>query len=159
MSTDTFETPRLADSRPLSHHDDETATTREQDARPPRRPPAWSGLAAAFSQKASRVTGATREGLATTSPALGRLRARTGELIAVTWTAIGARTDGLRRRLEQSRWRSLDAAIVVIWSLAVAMVAVELALAVSPLAGIAVALGLGVGLGGGGQRLARLVTR
>ena len=84
MSTDTFETPRLADSRPLSHHDDETATTREQDARPPRRPPAWSGLAAAFSQKASRVTGATREGLATTSPALGRLRARTGELIAVT---------------------------------------------------------------------------
>jgi hypothetical protein len=155
MSTDTFETPRLADSRPLSHHDDETATTREQDARPP----AWSGLAAAVSQKASRATGATREGLATTSPALGRLRTRTGELIAATWTAIGARTEGLRGRLEQSRWRSLDAAIVIIWSVAVAMVAVELALAVSPLVGIAVALGLGVGLGAGGQRLARLVTR
>lgn len=159
MSTDTFETPHLADSRPLSHHDDDTATTREQGAGPPRRPPAWSGIAAAVSQKASRMKGATREGLATTSPALGRLRIRAGELIAATWTAIGARTDGLRRRLDQSRWRSLDAAIVVVWSLAVAMVAVELALAVSPLAGIAVALALGVGLGAGGQRLARLVTR
>jgi hypothetical protein len=159
MSTDTFETPRLADSRPLSQHDDDTATTREQDAQPPRRPPAWSGLAAAVSQKASRAGEATKAGLATTSPALGRLRTRIRELVAAGWTAVGAGSDSLRRRLDQSRWRSLDAAIVVIWSIAVAMVSVELALAVSPLAGIAVALALGVGLGAGGQRLARLVTR
>jgi hypothetical protein len=54
--------------------------------------------------------------------------------------------------------RSLDAAILLVWGLAVALIAIELALAVSPLLGITVALTEGVVLGAGSGRLARLVT-
>jgi hypothetical protein len=54
---------------------------------------------------------------------------------------------------------SLDASIVIVWSLAVALVAIEVALVVSPLLGIGIALLEGVALGASGRRLYRLVSR
>jgi hypothetical protein len=54
---------------------------------------------------------------------------------------------------------SLDTSIVFVWSLAVALVAVEVALTVSAPLGITLALLEGVALGASGRRLYRLVTR
>jgi hypothetical protein len=71
----------------------------------------------------------------------------------------------LRRRLRETTaglpvpQASLDTSIVFVWSLAVALVAVEVALTVSAPLGITLALLEGVALGASGRRLYRLVTR
>jgi hypothetical protein len=135
MSTDTFETPRLSDhadrSEPELPFVDTDEITADMEKRP-RRPSARVQMAARWKIVTEHL-----------SAAAASLRVRAGE--GRSWVD------------KNTKWRSIDAAIAVVWSLAVALIAIELALAVTPLAGIVVALVAGTVLGWGGRRLAQLI--
>lgn len=142
MSTDTFETPRI-------HRSSETT-----DVTPP---------------TIRRTTGDHAPD-APSGPPLGErldaLRASAGDALARALDAARGAWRRLRQRLRETSIRipiprvtSLDTSIVVVWSLAVALVAVQVALVVSPVLGITLALIEGVALGASGRRLYRLVTR
>ena len=134
MSTDTFETPRLSDQfegyerEPTIDTDEVTADLGTK----PRRPSMQVQMAARWKVITEHLSAAT---------ARLRVHAASGR----SWVD------------KNTKWRSIDAAIAVVWSVAVALIAIELALAVTPLAGIVVALVAGTVLGWGGRRLAQLV--
>jgi hypothetical protein len=97
---------------------------------------------------------------------LTALRTAAGRRIALAldrsrdaWLRARRRLGHTTGRIPAPAVRPLDTSILVVWSLAVALVAVEVALEVSPLLGIALALLEGVGLGVSGRRLYGLVTR
>jgi hypothetical protein len=139
MSTDTFETPGIYRSETA----EDTPTT-------------FRGLAG--DQKIPSVP-----------PLAGRLdalRASAGEVIArglvvalSPWRRLRERLRRTSIRIPMPRVTSLDTGIVLVWSLAVALLAVQLALVVSPVLGIALGLLEGVALGASGRRLYQLVTR
>jgi hypothetical protein len=144
MSTDTFDIPRTA----FRDGTDDTAPTLTNDLGPSRPRAGWRPVVADRIAQllAAGRAGATRSRSAAmdaTDRATRRRRA------AVEATAV---------RANAVKLPSLDLSIVAIWSLAVALVAVEIALVVSPLAGIVVALAEGIALGASGQRLLRLVA-
>jgi hypothetical protein len=138
MSTDTFDTSRI---HTYGHGDDTPPTLRHPrsgsgEPRSPQVADRLRALAAAAGQTLDR-------GLSFLRSSWRRLRRRLREA-----------SSGLP--LPQA---SLDTSIVFVWSLAVALVALELALTVSVQLGIALALLEGVALGASGRRLYRLVTR
>jgi len=135
MSTDTFETPRITDRADRYEHESPTVDTDEVTADLQKRPP----------RPSARVQIAARWKLITEHLSAGTASLRARATAGLTWVD------------KNTRWRSIDAAIAVVWSLAVALIAIELALAVTPLAGIVVALAAGTVLGWGGRRLAQVI--
>jgi hypothetical protein len=143
MSTDTFETSRtyrsesFEETPPTIRH-----TTGSHAADAPSGPPVAERLDA--------------------------MRASAGDALAQALDAARGAWRRFRQRLRGTSIRipstprfnpSLDTSIVVVWSVAVALVAIQVALVVSPVLGIAIALLEGVALGVSGRRLYRLVTR
>jgi hypothetical protein len=139
MPTDTFDTPKMT-PRPDVHHYDvpvddtsEDTATLENAKRRSRPQFEWRPIAARVSAALPRDE-------------WNRLKASTGRGLAT-----------VRSWSRNSPWRTLDAALVAVWSLAVVLLAIELALAVTPIAGVLVALAAGIAIGAGGRRLLLLV--
>ena len=138
MSTDTFDTSRIHTYGP---GDDTPPTLRHSrpDSGQPRTP-----------QVADRLRAHARGAGETLDRGLVALRS--------SWRRV-------RRWLREASaglpmpHASLDTSIVLVWSLAVAMLSLEIALTVSAQLGIALALLEGVALGASGRRIYRLVTR
>jgi hypothetical protein len=154
MSTDTFETPRY-----YRHDTDDTPPTLRRPIEPPDEP---SGPTIA--ERLQRASAVACEALDRAIDAgrrgWGRLRNRLRETATGLPRPRVARPGISRPNVAIARPAiSLDASIVIVWSLAVALVAIEVALVVSPLLGIAIALLEGVALGASGRRLYRLVSR
>ncbi len=139
MTTDTFETPQIV----RSDITDETPPTVG-------RPRADSG------HHPSRSVSERLTALRTTAG--GRV-ASALDSTRGAWRRTRQRLGDTTGRIPAPAVRPLDTSILVVWSLAVALVAVEVALDVSPLLGIALALLEGVALGCSGRRLYGLVTR
>jgi hypothetical protein len=147
MSTDTFETPRIHRSSESTEVTPPTIRPGAGEHETPSGPPLsqrLEPLRTAAGEWAARGREQATRGLDAARGAWRRLRQRLRE------TSI---------RIPIPRVTSLDTSIVLVWSLAVALVAVQLALVVSPILGIALALLEGVALGASGRRLYRLVTR
>lgn len=139
MTTDTFETPQIL----RSDITDETPPTVG-------RPLAHPG---------PHLTGHLTERLAALRTAAGKRLSRALDGSRRTWRRAGRRLAETAGSMPTPAVRPLDTSILVVWSLAVVLVAVEVALEVSPLLGIGLALLEGVGLGASGRRLYGLVTR
>jgi hypothetical protein len=142
MSTDTFETPRIHRSGETT---DVTPPTirHETGAHAPDAPPR--------PPLAERLDALRASAHDAAGQSLDAARA--------AWRRLRQRLRGTSIRIPIPRVTSLDTSIVLVWSLAVALVAVQVALVVSPLLGIALALLEGVALGASGRRLYRLVAR
>jgi hypothetical protein len=180
MSTDSFDTPRMGDStdphaRPFESGDDTTITTRRthgssEESRADWRRAGGSLIGGARSMVRSGSAGVYK-GASDLGQAIGgrvrspkgvgaaaeSIHARASQLVHGCRDAMHGWVDGAWPANRGLRWRSIDVALVLVWSLAVGLIAVELALAVSPLLGVAVALLEGVVLGAGAARLIQRV--
>jgi hypothetical protein len=135
MSTDTFdtfETPRRSS--------DTADDTLELDR--PKRRDTTAQLAASWKLLTARLASGTGSA---------------GTRLKAGWAALAVHTKHARSSAENSRYRSMNAAIALVWSIAVVLLSIELALAVSPVLGVLIALTAGIVVGAGGRRLAMLV--
>ena len=154
MTTDTFETPRYY--RPDA---DDTPPTLRRPIDTPDEP-----AGPTISERLDRARVVALEvldrAIAASRAGWGRLRSRLRETATrLPRPSVGRPGIGRPNVAIARPAISLDASIVLVWSLAVALVAIEVALVVSPLLGIGIALLEGVALGASGRRLYRLVSR
>jgi hypothetical protein len=180
MSTDSFDTPRMQDSkdphaRPFESVDDTTITRPRTPGSSERSRGDWRSAGGSLMSRARSMARSTsaraRKGASDVGQSIGR-RARSPQAAGAAAESIPARAsrfvrgcrgavhgwvDGAWRASPGLGWRSIDVAIVLVWSVAVGLIALELALAVSPLLGVAVALSEGVVLGAGAARLIQRV--
>ena len=154
MSTDTFETPRFHRPDP-----DDTPPTLRRPIDAPEEP-AGTTIGERLNRARAVASDHLDRALAASRVAWGRLRHRLRETATRLPRPNVGRPGVSRPNVAIAKPAiSLDASIVIVWSLAVALVAIEVALVVSPLLGIGIALLEGVALGASGRRLYRLVSR
>jgi len=154
MTTDTFETPRFHRPDP-----DDTPPTLRRPIDPPDEP-SGPTIAERLQHASSVACEALDRAIGASRAGWGRLRNRLRNTATRLPRPSVGRPGISRPNVAIARPAiSLDASIVLVWSLAVALVAIEVALVVSPLLGIGIALLEGVALGASGRRLYRLVSR
>jgi hypothetical protein len=153
MTTDTFETPHF--DRPDT---DDTPPTLRRPIDTPEEP-SGPTIAERLNRARAVALEALDRAIDASRAGWGRLRNRLGETAIRLHRPNVGRPGIARPHIAIARpAMSLDTGIVVVWSLAVALVAIEVALVVAPLLGIGIALLEGVALGASGRRLYRLVS-